>query len=135
MKTDLLSTIEKSKDYTLAVAEAMPSNFYGFKPTEGVWSFNELMNHLAYGIQWWEHNFIKRTETKWNPPSNKTTKEETIEFVQKCYDGLTRTIESEKASEETLKGLWATLDHITHHRGQAILHLRLIGIAAPEYAF
>ena len=135
MKTHLLSTLEKSKHYTLAVAEAMPDNFYNFKPATSVWSFNELMNHIAYGIQWWEDNFIKGTESKWNPPSDKTTKEGTIKFLQSSYDQLRKTIESENLSDENIKGLWATLDHITHHRGQAVLHLRLIGMNVPEYTF
>lgn len=135
MKTDLLNTIEKSRNYTLAVAEAMPSNFYGFKPTDSVWSFNQLMNHIAYGIQWWEDNFIKKIESPWNPPSDKTTKEETINFIQQCYDGLQKTITNEKANDDSMRGLWATLDHITHHRGQAIIHLRLVGAVVPEYTF
>ena len=135
MKTELLNTLEKSRNYTLAVAEAMPSNFYGFKPTESIWSFNQLMNHIAYGIQWWEDNYIKKTESAWNPPSDKVTKEETIKFLQECFDSLKRTIDTEKISEESMKGLWATLDHVTHHRGQAIIHLRLVGMTVPEYTF
>ena len=135
MKTDLLNTIKKSKKYTLAVAEAMPSNLYGFKPTEAIWSFNQLINHIAYGIQWWEDNFIKKTESPWNPPSDKETKEETIKFLQQCYDDLLKTITKNNINDERVKGLWATLDHITHHRGQAIVHLRLVGMEVPEYSF
>jgi len=34
MRDLLLTTLENSRAYTLAVAEAMPENFYDFKPTE-----------------------------------------------------------------------------------------------------
>jgi uncharacterized damage-inducible protein DinB len=119
----------------LAVAEAMPENLYAFKPTEEVWNFNELINHIAYGIEWWHANYIKLTEQSWNPPAPKSSKKETIKFLQQCYDGLLKTLEGEKLSDEGLKGFWATLDHITHHRGQAVLHLRLNNIAPPDYAF
>jgi uncharacterized damage-inducible protein DinB len=135
MKTQLSSILENSRTYTLAVAEAMPENLYDFRPTEEVWNFNELVNHIAYGIEWWHANYIKKTEQSWSPPVAKNTKRETIKFLQQSYDGLLKTLDSEKLSDESVKGFWATLDHITHHRGQAVLHLRLNKIAPPEYAF
>ncbi len=48
----------------LAVATAMPDNGYGFKPAEEVWDFRELIHHIAYGIQWWEDNYIKGKKTE-----------------------------------------------------------------------
>ncbi len=135
MKTHLLSTLENSQNYTLAVAEAMPENLYNFKPTAEVWTFNELMNHIAYGIQWWEANYVKKIETKWNPPTAKISKKETIKYLQQGYQALRKTLDNEKVTDESVKGFCATFDHITHHRGQAGLHLRLNGIAPPEYVF
>jgi uncharacterized damage-inducible protein DinB len=135
MKTHILSTLENSQNYTLAVAEALPENLYNFKPSHEGWSFNELMNHVAYGIQWWEANYVRKEETKWDPPAPKTNKRETIQYIQRCYAALQDTIEKEKLSDEIVKGFWATTDHITHHRGQAVLFLRMKGITAPEYFF
>lgn len=37
--------------------------------------------------------------------------------------------------EQLREQLLATLDHITHHRGQAIIYLRCNNIAPPEYVF
>jgi uncharacterized damage-inducible protein DinB len=135
MKTHLLSILENSKNYTLAVAETMPENSYNFKPTEEVWTFNELVNHIAYGIQWWEDNFIKKTETKWSPPVARKDKKETLAYLQQSFLALQKTLDTEKLTDESVKGFWATLDHVTHHRGQAVLHLLLNGIAVPEYVF
>lgn len=135
MKTQLETILKNSRVYTLAVAEAMPENLYGFKPTEEAWNFNELINHIAYGIEWWHANYIKKTEAKWNPPAAKSTKKETTKFLQQCFDDLAETLRDEKLSNETIHGLWATLDHITHHRGQAVLHLRMNKIVPPEYVF
>ena len=36
-----------SKEFTLAVAEAMPAEYYNFKPNPEEMSFGELMNHIA----------------------------------------------------------------------------------------
>jgi uncharacterized damage-inducible protein DinB len=38
-------------------------------------------------------------------------------------------------SDSVVKGFQATIDHITHHRGQAVLHLRGQGITPPEYVY
>jgi uncharacterized damage-inducible protein DinB len=135
MKTDLTSALENSRNYTLAVAQAMSEDLYNFKPTPETWSFLELMNHIGYGILWWKDNFIKKTETKWAPPPPKSTRNETIHYLQQCYQTLQETVSNEALTDEVVSGLWATLDHVTHHRGQAVLYLRLNGIAAPAYVF
>ena len=68
MKDQLLSTIENSRKYTLQVAEAMPDKDYHYKPAGAGWDFGELLNHIAYGIHWWEDNYIKGNKTEWSPP-------------------------------------------------------------------
>ena len=52
MKEQLLAIVETSRNYTLAVAEAMPDATYNFKPAGAGWNFIELMHHIAYGIEW-----------------------------------------------------------------------------------
>lgn len=135
MKKYIQSTLDISKNYMLAVADAMPENLYNFKPTSEVYAFNELINHIAYGIQWWEANYIKLKETKWDPPSAKTNKKETIKHLQQCFDALQESLNSVKLNDEIVKGFYSTFDHISHHRGQATVHLRLNGITPPDYVF
>lgn len=135
MKEQLLSTLETSRAYTLAVAEAMPENLYDTKPTEAVWNFRELLHHIAYGILWWEETSVRRNEADWNPPVTKNNKEQVMEYLSQAYDSLRETISDLKMSEEVITGFYATIDHITHHRGQAVLHLRCNGIEPPAYIF
>lgn len=135
MKTYVLSTLEISKNYTLAIAEAMPENLYNFKPTTEIMTYNELINHIAYGIQWWEANYVKQVETKWDPPAAKINKKETVKNLQQCFGALQETINKANLNDDQVKGFYSTMDHIAHHRGQATLHLRLNGITPPEYAF
>jgi uncharacterized damage-inducible protein DinB len=131
----LLETIQNSRNYTVSVAEAMPENLYGFKPVETIWSFGELMNHIAYGIDWWKDNFIKGHEVAWNQPMPKSGKAEVLSLIQKAYNNLEEAIINSEFSLEFVKGFHATLDHITHHRGQAVVYLRSKGITPPEYTF
>ena len=130
----LLSTLENSKNYTMSVAEAMPDKAYNFRPVEGVFSFGELLSHIAYGIQWWEANYIRGEKTDWAPPAAKSTKAEVIAYLQKAYKGLEKTLAG-NLNEEAVKGFHATTDHITHHRGQAVTYLRIKGMTPPEYQY
>jgi uncharacterized damage-inducible protein DinB len=135
MKKHIQSTLEISKNYMLAVAEAMPENSFDFKPTNDVYTFNELINHISYGIQWWEANYIKLKETKWDPPSAKANNQETIKHLQLCFDALQESLNNVKLNDEIVKGFYSTFDHISHHRGQATMHLRLKGVTPPDYVF
>ena len=130
----LLSTLENSKTYTMSVAEAMPDKGYSFRPTEGVMNFGELLSHIAYGIQWWEANYVKAEKTDWAPPAAKATKAEVIAYLQKAYKGLEKTLGG-SLNEDAVRGFYATTDHITHHRGQAVTYLRCKGITPPDYQY
>lgn len=131
MEQQITQRLEQSEQYTLAVAEAMPEKEYGFRPTKDVWSFGELMHHIAYGIRWWEANYIRKTETPWDPPPAKKGKKVLMEELRKAYADLRQTVGSTKDPA----GFYSTLDHITHHRGQATVQLRLKGIVPPEYVY
>jgi uncharacterized damage-inducible protein DinB len=135
MKAKLVSTIENSRAYTLAVANAMPEKSLKFRPSTDVWSFLELMNHIAYGIHWWEENYIRKVEVPWNPPAAFKTRKETLEYLDQAFGSLKRTVDSIAMTEDAAHGVYATLDHITHHRGQATTYLRANGIAPPEYIY
>jgi uncharacterized damage-inducible protein DinB len=93
------------------------------------------LNHIAYGIYWWEDNFIKGHKTEWNPPVAKTGKQAVLAYLDKAYGSLEKTIQSITVSDDTVAGFHATLDHITHHRGQATVYLRCKGITPPEYEY
>ena len=135
MKEQLLTTLENSRVYTLAVAEAMPEKFYDSKPAETVWSFKELLHHVAYGIEWWNDNNVKKVKTDWNPPPTKKDKAQVIEYLNRAYNTLKTTVENLNLNDTLILGFSSTIDHITHHRGQAVTYLRCKGIAAPEYTF
>ena len=135
MKEQLTNTINNSENYTLSVAEAMPEKKYNSKPTDAVFNFGELMCHIAYGIEWWTRNYIKKEETPWNPSSPKVNKAETITFLKQSYQFFKTSLNNGTVSEEKRNGIYSTLDHITHHRGQATTYLRVNGITPPEYTY
>jgi uncharacterized damage-inducible protein DinB len=135
MKEQLLATVENSQHYTLQVANAMPDKGYSFKPAGAGWNFGELLHHIAYGIQWWQDNYITGNKTSWDPPPAKNKKQDLIADLTQAYDALQNTIKQQPPSEQSVNGVHATLDHITHHRGQAVLYLRTNGVEPPEYMY
>ena len=135
MKENLLMLLENSRGYTLAVAGAMPQKLDNFKPADDAWSFREQMHHIAYGIEWWQDNYVKGVKTSWAPPATSKSRKEVIAYLNHAYDSLKDELTKTTMNDDRIKGFFATLDHITHHRGQCIVHLRCNGIAAPEYTY
>jgi len=98
----------------------------------------ELQGAIAsscYGIEWWENNFIQGKKVEWDQPPAKSNKKEVIAYLNKAYTSLKDTIGKGKLADDAVKGFYTTLDHITHHRGQAIVYLRCKGITPPEYVY
>lgn len=135
MKEQLLSTLETSRAYTLAVAESMPEGSYKVKPEGGGWNFMELMHHIAYGIEWWTEYYIKGNEISWEQPALKPNKKDIITYLNNSYNLLKSEVEKQNPTDGVIKGFNATLDHTTHHRGQAVVYLRCRGINPPEYVY
>lgn len=135
MKTQLLTTLENAKNYTLGVAGVMPEKNYDFKPAPAVWTFGELLHHIGYGIGWWEENYIRQQASDWNPPAPTTGKTATIAYLEKAFAILKKSVENVPLSDQLITGFYATIDHVTHHRGQATVYLRSKGIVPPEYVY
>jgi uncharacterized damage-inducible protein DinB len=135
MNLQLLSILENSRNYTMAVAESMPETSYTFKPQGAGWNFVELLNHIAYGIQWWEENYVKGNKLSWDPPPLKNGKQDTINYLGSAYDSLKNTLGKQELTGNALNGFHSTIDHITHHRGQTVVYMRCNGINPPEYLY
>jgi uncharacterized damage-inducible protein DinB len=135
MKEQILRTLQNSKKYTLDVAAAMPSSSYHFKPAEAIWNFNELLHHIGYGLHWWKDNFVMNKKTEWNPPAVTSTPEQTIQYLKSAFEDLEETLRTIKLTDTTAHGFYTTIDHVTHHRGQATTYLRAKGITPPEYVY
>ncbi|NLR64828.1 hypothetical protein HGH92_10980 [Chitinophaga varians] len=135
MKAQLLSTLENARQYTMNVAAAMPADNYAFKPDTATWSFNDLLHHIGYGITWCNENYILRKQADWNPPAVTKDAAATQAYLSECFNILQKSIEKTDTDENIIHGFYATLDHITHHRGQATTYLRCQGVTPPEYTY
>jgi len=142
---------QTSKEFMLAVAEAMPSAGYNFKPNEAEMSFGKLMTHIAMvnSRTFATVSGLKAPDTPENigsaykDPKGVFDKESTIQFLRDSFDFCAKALaeitpEKLDALTTPLSGrerLWACFTHTAHHRGQAEVYLRIKNIKPPDYKF
>lgn len=144
---DFLPVWKRAEAYILAVAEAMPEEKYSYKPTPEVFSFGEQIMHIAANLQNLTGTYI--TGQNPVPAEGKTeerSKKEVIRHLQDALDLVTQALETlSKSTEEgeahlfkgtemNKKSFFLLMrDHMTHHRAQMILYLRMNSIKPPGY--
>ena len=127
---------------SVAVAEAMPAEKYGFRPHPESMSFGELMAHIATT----NYQFCAGLKDAQTPQLPKATdKSEITRFLSDSFEycsGLIAGLNEEQMTaihdspDGRLAGrelLLAMYIHVAHHRGQAEIYLRDVGIRPPGY--
>ena len=134
------------RDYTLAVAEAMPAENYDFKPNPVQRSFGEQFVHLAsanmaYFSAFGLMNMPERVQGADKQAARHALNaswDYTIAVLKKLSekDMLRNDLGRPRFPAHTGTDLCLrAYTHTAHHRGQAIVYLRLKGIAPPAWAF
>jgi len=142
---------QTSKEFTLAVADAMPAADYNFKPNEEEMSFGKVMTHIAMvnNRTFATVSGLKAPETPekiaaaYKDPKGMFDKESTMQFLRDSFDFCIKALaevtpEKLDALTAPLSGrerLWACFTHTAHHRGQAEVYLRIRNIKPPSYKF
>jgi uncharacterized damage-inducible protein DinB len=141
-----------SKEFALAVAEAMPAEGYDFKPTAEEMNFGQLMVHIAAQNS---DSCASATGTQAPPsiPSSSATppatdKQTAIKLLTISFDKCAKEIDAMPPGQwnkEVYKfrgqpvlaseALWYTFTHTAHHRGQAEVYLRVKNIKPPAWRF
>ena len=127
---------------SVAVAQAMPPDQYGFRPHPESMDFGQLMSHIATT----NYQFcagLKDTDTPKLP--SPTGKDDVVKFLGDSFDYCSGIISSltenqlgkaHNSPDGHLPGrdvLLAMYIHVAHHRGQAEIYLRDKGIKPPSY--
>lgn len=135
-----------SAEYLQAMAETLPDTLYGFQPTEEEMTFGEQLVHIA-------NNMIRLSRNqlgygKENPPvtpDQDVSPEVIRKYLKRAFRYAANAIAHESdeslnteteffAGPKTHRQIINLMnDHVTHHRGQLIVYLRLNEIAPPGY--
>ncbi len=133
--------------YTLAVAQQMPEDQYGFKPTDAQMTFGQQMMHIANANGYF---FGKMTGVKGpalGDPKAPITKAGVISALKSSFDfaqaqldkatdaSLMSIVDTGDGKMTMFEGVLLGLDHTAHHRAQTLVYLRLKGIVPTEYKF
>ncbi|MBI1228072.1 MAG: DinB family protein [Bacteroidetes bacterium] len=136
---------QNAASYTIEVAEAMPEYGYGFKPTEAEMTFGKQLLHIMSNMTWLSRDYLGGGSFDHDLKREDLTKTEIITLLQQAFDhagkaaaALTPEQLEEKveffAGPMTKRQILTLMnDHLTHHRGQLVVYLRLNGIEPPDY--
>jgi len=147
---DYLERFENSRKYLILVAEMMPEDKYDFKATPESLSFAENLMHIGYAVDWHSQSLLGGREPRdWKTDTifkvANTSKEEMIATINQTFDeaiSLIKSFDPKQLDDEldyfelqrSKRQIFSLLaDHITHHRGQMLVYLRLNGIVPPRY--
>ena len=127
---------------SIAVAEAMPADQYGFRPHPESMTFGELMSHIATT----NYQFCAGLKDV-APPTmlSPTGKDGIVKFLGESFaycsaiipnlteEQLAKAHDSPDGHLPGREVLLALYIHVAHHRGQAEIYLRAKGIKPPSY--
>ncbi|MDC8002429.1 DinB family protein [Aureisphaera galaxeae] len=145
-KEAFLEKWENSKNYLIAIAEAMPEEAYDFKPTERQMSFKEQLMHIKGNMDWLSNTYFTDTKYKRDKKDPPGTKAEMVALMKEAFNNslaiikdtpdatLTETVDFFAGPKSKLQILNLLQDHVTHHRGQLVVYLNLKEIDLPRYS-
>ena len=147
---EYLERLENSRKYLILVSETMPEDKYDFKATPESMSFAENLMHIGWAIDWHSQSLMGGREARdWNTDTelkdDNKSKKEMINTIDRTFDKTIKFISNfdinkleERldyfGSDRTKRQVLLLLaDHITHHRGQMLVYMRLNGLKPPRY--
>jgi uncharacterized damage-inducible protein DinB len=143
---EIAASFQRASAEILDVAEAMPADKYGYKPTPEISSFGEQLVHVA-GITQRFIDSAKGTKTD-APHHAATTKPEIMELLKKTFQNAQDMINPLTDAQllepvkfpfgdrtVTRATFWqGPLYQIRNHHGQLVVYLRMNGIVPPTTA-
>jgi uncharacterized damage-inducible protein DinB len=136
-----------TKDYTLAVLDAMPADGFRFKPTDVQRTFAEQLVHLGRANAAYMTAFGLLESPK---PPDSADREATRKYLAATFDYVSDVLNKMAETDLTRSDLkfnakikphsgtdlfMRAYMHTAHHRGQVICYLRLKGVTPPAWAF
>lgn len=143
-KASWLEKWQNSRDYLVAIAEAMPEEHYTFKPTEREMSFSAQLEHIQGNMNWLGKEYFNMPQAA-KLDDKSMSKSEVIARIKtsfnSVYEAVKNTPEKDFKQEVSFFAgpktkyqiLGLLQDHVTHHRGQVIVYLNLNDVKPPAF--
>ena len=136
---------QNTTDYTMEFAKAMPEDYYAYTPTPVEMTYREQLKHIAGNMVWLCSSYLDGSKTHIDPSTAGNSKKEIVAMLEKVFAYASETINalSEKDLNEKVdfisgemtkrRILLLMTDHVTHHRGQLVVYLRMKNVEPPKY--
>jgi len=134
----------------IALADAMPEDKWGFKPTQGefkeVRTFGEQVKHVACGNEAWARQISGQKppdRCDLGGPNPAKTKAEIMSYLRSSFAQMDKVIADTNAQNllhanpgpywgaNRLAAVTAEIWHMSDHYGQLVIYLRMNGIVPP----
>lgn len=144
-KAAWLEKWNNSKEYLIAIAQAMPATAYDFKPADREMSFKAQLQHIQGNMNWLGSEYFRMPANRQSEGDVSLSKEEVILQLrlsfENVHDAIAATKEKDfKTTVEFFAGskskyqiLNLLQDHVTHHRGQLVVYLNMNDVTPPAY--
>lgn len=147
---EYLERLENSRKYLILVAETMPEDKYDYKASPESLTFAQNLLHIGYAMDWHSQSLLGgRKARTWKTDTTfkvaNKSKKEMIALIDKTFDEaiklitefdvhkLSDTLDYFGLNRTKRQILMLLSDHITHHRAQMLVYMRLNGLVPPRY--
>jgi uncharacterized damage-inducible protein DinB len=144
---DFLPRWQNALAYSLKVLDKMPAELYGYKPTPAQMTFGKQYTHAAHWNTFFIGNIVNQPPL---PEPAQADKAKVKEYYTTCHHHCTAILEKLDTLQLDNTGygthdywkkhtgrdyLLRAFMHITHHRAETLVYLRLNGIEPPFFEF
>ncbi len=142
---EMKQRLENSFNYTIELAEKMPEEHYNFKPHPEMMSFTEQLLHIITNVDWLNSDYFNNEILEDEIVGNLFTKAEILDLLKQAKEkslAVYSSISPNQLNDEvrffagpkTKRQILSLIsDHMTHHKGQLVVYLRLKDIVPPAY--
>lgn len=138
---ELIKKWKGNKRYTLKFVELMPEEEMDFKPVDGMKTYKSQLSHITSWLRT-HSRFVTEKEFEKTKLTSKELIKNSLEEFFDTFISVLETMTSEQLNEEV--ELWygkskkyqianVMDNHLSHHRGQLVVYLRLKNIKPPSY--
>lgn len=143
--TEVIAKWENAATYTLEIAELMPAEHYEYRPMPEIMSFGEHLLHMTANMNWLGNRYLNAKPHSVVELDSVSGKEDILTVLNEGFENALMALKNISVKElddevEFFAGpmtkrqiIHLMNDHLTHHRGQLVIYLRMKGIKPPRY--
>jgi len=148
---EMVTSLDSLEKRVIALAKAVPEDKYGWRPGDGVRSFQEVFLHIAYGnrlilsVAAGADGAALEKSIAENARLEKETvsRDRVVELLTQSFAAARKAMQDATGgalsreidffgTKSTMRGVLAEIDiHVAEHMGQAIAYSRMNGIVPP----